>query len=388
VRERSNIRRKRVLYIQYANPAAFPPLEHSSRILAADGWDVLFLGVRSENTNALRFPACDKIEVKLLRDCPAGWKNWLRYLYFLVWVATNALLWRPTWIYASDLGACMATFPLAVLSRRNIIYHEHDLPLADTSGFQNVIFLMFRGLLARRASVCIVPNEERAKVLQSQTSSTKTVVVWNCPTLDEVAEVRNGQNADEVWLLYQGSIVPPRLPVQVLHALRTVPPIVKLRVIGYETVGHKGYVACLKKLARELGIENRFQYVGSLSRAELLKWCRQSDIGLSLMPLNGSDLNMTHMTGASNKAFEYLSTGMALLVSDLPDWNRFFVEPGYAVCCNPSDVKSIENSLTWFLRHPKEMRDMGERGRKRIFTDWNYENQFARILSLMNSVVG
>jgi spore maturation protein CgeB len=94
------------------------------------------------------------------------------------------------------------------------------------------------------------------------------------------------------------------------------------------------------------------------------------------------------MTGASNKAFEYLSTGMALLVSDLPDWNRFFVEPGYAVCCNPSDVKSIENSLTWFLRHPKEMRDMGERGRKRIFTDWNYENQFARILSLMNSVVG
>ncbi len=385
VKENSRINRKRVLYIQYANPAAFPPLEHSSRILAEHGWEVLFLGVFSENTKDLRFPAGDGIEVKLLRDCPAGWQNRLRYLYFLLWVITNALLWRPTWIYASDLAACMPTFPLTLSPRKNVIYHEHDLPPADTSGFQSAIFLLFRRLLARHASVCIVPNEERAKVLQSQTSSSKTLVVWNCPTLDEVAEGRNGRDTDEVWLLYQGSIVPPRLPVEVLHALKTMPASVKLRVIGYETVGHKGYVARLKRLARELGIEDRFVYVGSLSRAELLKWCRRSDIGLSFVSLNESDPNMTHMIGASNKAFDYLSTGMALLVSDLPDWNHVFVEPGYGLSCNPSDVKSIEASLTWLLRHPREMRDMGERGRRKVATEWNYENQFAKVLSVMNS---
>jgi len=27
---------KRILYIQYTNPAGYPPLEHSSRILAGD----------------------------------------------------------------------------------------------------------------------------------------------------------------------------------------------------------------------------------------------------------------------------------------------------------------------------------------------------------------
>jgi MFS family permease len=33
----------RVLYIQYTNPAGYPPLQHSSRILASAGWQVLFL---------------------------------------------------------------------------------------------------------------------------------------------------------------------------------------------------------------------------------------------------------------------------------------------------------------------------------------------------------
>ena len=37
-------RARRILYVQFTNPAAYPPLEHSARILADAGWDVMFLG--------------------------------------------------------------------------------------------------------------------------------------------------------------------------------------------------------------------------------------------------------------------------------------------------------------------------------------------------------
>jgi hypothetical protein len=33
----------KTLYLQYTNPAGYPPLEPSSRILANEGWQVLFL---------------------------------------------------------------------------------------------------------------------------------------------------------------------------------------------------------------------------------------------------------------------------------------------------------------------------------------------------------
>jgi len=55
-------------------------------------------------------------------------------------------------------------------------------------------------------------------------------------------------------VLYHGSIVPARLPTTVLTALATLPECVRLRVVGYETIGHKGYVRQLQELAARLGI--------------------------------------------------------------------------------------------------------------------------------------
>jgi spore maturation protein CgeB len=63
-------------------------------------------------------------------------------------------------------------------------------------------------------------------------------------------------------------------------------------------------------------------------------------------------------------------------VSDLPDWKQMYVEPGYALACNPEDPSSIADVLRWYLEHPLEMKAMRERGRQRILNEWNYETQF------------
>jgi glycosyltransferase involved in cell wall biosynthesis len=93
---------------------------------------------------------------------------------------------------------------------------------------------------------------------------------------------------------------------------------------------------------------------------------------------------MQYMIGASNKAFDYLACGLALMVLDLPDWCQMYVEPGYGLACNPNDPESIAAAVYWFLEHPDEMRQMGERGRQRIATEWNYQMQFAPVLQQMN----
>ena len=92
---------------------------------------------------------------------------------------------------------------------------------------------------------------------------------------------------------------------------------------------------------------------------------------------------MRHMTGASNKAFDYLAVGVAVLVSDLPDWRAFYVDPGYAFACDPNRADSIAVALQRFLDDPARMRAMGERGRQRVLTDWNYENLFAPVMREM-----
>jgi glycosyltransferase involved in cell wall biosynthesis len=212
------------------------------------------------------------------------------------------------------------------------------------------------------------------------------ICVWNCPSRDEVG-VQPEKSADDLILFYHGSIVPDRLPVSVIYALADLPSSVRLRIAGYETVGHPRYARELEEFAGSLRLGSRFEYLGSLSsRQALLPEPRKAHVGLALMPIKAMDLNLQAMTGASNKPFEYMACGLALLVSDLPDWSEMFVEPGYARSCNPEDPESIASALRWFIENPVKTRNMGERGRKQVLDEWNYETQFEAVSRALESV--
>src|SRR5207247_348205 len=104
-------------------------------------------------------------------------------------------------------------------------------------------------------------------------------------------------------------------------------------------------------------------------RQSLLDHCRDARVGLALMPLRSDDVNESAMAGASNKPFDYMACGLALLVSDLPDWCDLFLRPGYGLGCNPEDSDSIAQALQWFFDHPAKTRAMGRRGRQQILAE-------------------
>jgi glycosyltransferase involved in cell wall biosynthesis len=367
--------RKRIVYIQYTNPGGYPPLEHSSRILADGGWRVLFLGAGSDGASALRFPEHANIRVRQISFCPPGFRQKLHYLFYCVWVLAWVFVWRPRWIYASDPLSCPIGLLLSYIPGLQVIYHEHDSPAG--AGLPGMV-MRARRALAHRARYCVLPNERRIEKFQKDVGGgANTICVWNCPRKAEIAPPRAPKIDGDVWLLYHGSIVPERLPLTVLTALAELPDRLKLRVIGYETVGSRGYLDTIRAIGRELGIAHRLEFPGTLPlRSDLLKYCAASDVGLAFMPQNETDFNMVAMVGASNKPFDYLACGLALVVSDLPDWRQTFVDAGYAVACNPGDPNCIAGVLRDLLGDPTKMRTIGEMGRRRIEREWNYESQF------------
>lgn len=376
----------RILFVQYTNPGAYPPLEHSSRILADAGWDVLFLGTGGFGADKLRFPPHSRITVREKPFQGAGWRQKGHYTQYAAWVLNEARRWKPNWIYASDPLSTPVALAVYSILHVPVIYHEHDSPgTAAKSAFMKFV-LQARRLVARLATLCILPNEHRAGQFGSEMGvSDKVVTVWNCPALEELGTPR-ALPSDEILLYYHGSIVPSRLPPTVLQSMALLPNTLKLRVVGYETIGHHGYANTLRELASKLGIGERLEIVGSVStRRDLLELCRQADIGISLMPKSSSDSNEQTMSGASNKPFDYLASGLALLVTALPDWCRMYVDPGYGIACDPQDANSIAAAISFFVDHRAEMHAMGERGRQRIMREWNYELQFAPVLTRLSA---
>jgi glycosyltransferase involved in cell wall biosynthesis len=211
------------------------------------------------------------------------------------------------------------------------------------------------------------------------------VRVMNCPTTSEIwHSVGPRLMGGKLKIYYHGSIGPERVPLRLLDALALVPDEVSLSVAGYETTGHPDYVGYFKQEARLRGLESRVRFLGPVrTRGELFKLCSEHNVGLALLPKQTADPNLRAMAGASNKVFDYLACGLPVLVSDLHDDRRLFVDAGVARCCDPEDPKSIASELQWFLDHPLQANEMGERGRLRIISEWNYEKQFQPVLDVV-----
>ncbi len=376
--------KKEILFVQYTNPAYYPPLERASRILADRGWDVLFLGIGTEGRDTLRMMSYPRIRIRLLREAAPGRAQKLHFFIFCIWVTAAALRRPGAWIYVSDPLSTPAGFVLSAFFGRRTIYHEHDTPVENPpSVFMRAIHAC-RSRAARRARGCVLPNAERARLFEQSTGA-RTITVWNCPLAEEAAPPKADAGGQELRVLYHGSIGESRLPLTLVEALRLLPAVpAVLSIFGYETIGNTGYAARFMAEARTKGVSDRVHFMGPAQHDEILEWARRSHVGLSFMPMVSGDVNMRHMTGASNKPFDNLACGLPLLVSDLEDWKQFYVEQGFGLACDPENPENIASALRWFYEHPDEAGVMGERGRKKILDEWNYENQFAKVLRVMD----
>lgn len=369
--------KRRIIYVQYTNPAGYPPLEHSSRILADRGWEVLFLGTGADGAGSLAFPPHPLIRAKRFELGGPGWRQKTHYLAYAAWVLAATARFRPAWLYASDPLAC----PVALMAKRalgvRVLYHEHDSPEAGRprSRFMDGV-LAARLTLAREAEICLLPQEQRLRFFEAATRRKEAALcVWNCPRREEVG-LPKARPTGPLELYYHGSLNEKRLPLTVIEALSRASTSARLTVVGYETAGHRGYMESVLALSRELGLGDRVRYLGVLPRRDCLHTASAADVGLAFMPMTDRSANLSHMVGASNKPFDYLARGLMLIVSDSADWREMFVATGLGHSCDPGDADKIAQLIRWCEANREAVHAMGRRGQERVAGFWNYETQF------------
>lgn len=377
-------KKRQIVYVQYTNPSAYPPLEHSSRLLAERGWQVRFAGTRSRgNSDDLRFAEHPNIRVTLISYCSPGIRQKLHYLYFCLWAFLVVLRTRADIVYASDAWSYPIAYCISFLPRVRVVLHEHDTPNTK-DGSVNRLIGWFRKRLAGRAATCVIPQGERAKAFQQSQTPTHMHVVWNCPSIHEITNKRKPLASPNLplKLWFHGSIVPTQLPCCIVEAMAKLSRPVELEFAGYETIGHPGYVSELIEHAGALGLGEKVRHRGAVpTRSQMYAAASQCDVGLALFAMEFRE----PMVGASNKPFDYLACGMALLIPDKAEWTEVFVKHGCALACNTEDATSIAEALAWFADHPEETRTMGERGRQLVRQRWNYESQFEEVLHFLDA---
>lgn len=352
---------------------------NTARAFAAAGVEVHVVGATMAAFTAMPWPSITGVERHSVGEWRPGRVSTALALTAEVYRLARRL--RPSWIWCSDPWSLPLAIPIARAVGARFAYQEHDSPPADPRGerwLRRAVRPLRRHAL-RHADVVVFPNARRLEIARQAAGKGcgRDFVVWNVPTRAEVPARAEPARRSGLCLHFHGSISPFALPLVLLDAMAPLPNV-HLRIFGY-TVGHADHLDRFRARAVALGIADRVAWSGALPRPKVLAEAGRADVGIAFFRPHPNNINHSHALGASNKVFDYLAAGLAVLVSEADEWHGTVV-PDFGRTCDPESVPSIMAAIRGFLGGDPEPSVCGLAGRRRVLDEWHYERAFAPVI--------
>ena len=144
------------------------------------------------------------------------------------------------------------------------------------------------------------------------------------------------------------------------------------------------YLESLVHLAQDLEVGDQLAILPPVSYDEVLRLTPGADVGHALYePVH---INNVYITTASNKIMEYMAAGLPILVSDRPGLRVFVETHGCGLTADESSPESIAATVNALLGDPELARRLGAAGARAFEAEFNYERQFAPVLSAFQAL--
>jgi starch synthase len=149
---------------------------------------------------------------------------------------------------------------------------------------------------------------------------------------------------DRFVLLWQGGTGPSRMIEPIIEALAFAPACTLIvRGPEIETYG-PGYAA----IAAHIGASGRLFLAPPVPSRDVVAAARGADAGVWTLP----NLCKNFTYALPNKIFEYLSSGLPVLVANYPEARRLVVEHGVGLAFDPYDPRSIAAAINRLIEEP------------------------------------
>ncbi len=377
--------------VHYNSSKFLTRVDRSARALAADGWDVVLIAIKDDETPAFedrgdyvvhrvtlkarRLPKWPVVRV--LRHVEAVWRTFARAY------RENADVYNPR-----DAEPLLVSWLAAKLRRARLVYDSDELCLDRNKPITRKRwwrFAMFRyeRFFCKRADAVITTDIGRAEIIARRYRIPTPVVVLNVPDRiehvepDEEFRTAALKGASRL-LIYQGVIIENRGIPELIEAMRHIDDCA-LAIVGY---GHRldEYTALLA----ESGLTDRVTFFDAVPFARLMRYTAAADVGM--IPLIASCLSYKY--AAPNKLFEYMMVGLPVVVSDLPEMARVVNEERVGtLISDPTDPASIAEAVTRLLQGAESLDEMGRRARGAALERYNWDVERLRLLDVYRGLV-
>jgi glycosyltransferase involved in cell wall biosynthesis len=117
------------------------------------------------------------------------------------------------------------------------------------------------------------------------------------------------------------------------------------------------------------------RYFGVVTLEQMYNYMRQADIGIVAFlprPYNVHCL--------PNKPFEYMACSLPVIMSSFESWQEVFDD--CAVFCDSENPADIAEKINYVLSNPEKSKELANRGRERVFGEYNWENESKKLVQL------
>lgn len=302
-----------------------------------------------------------------------GFLNWLT---FNLGALRKALLIKPHLVYANDLDTLALGFIVSRLCNAKLIYDSHEIWLQgnkfeSASRLRQMWWTFIEKHLIKKADAVIVTTPYRARYLQDFYHISGIHVMRNCPRYGEVEQTTLLRDefeisSDKVVLLYQGLLMAKRGIFMLVNAILDIPGVALVFMgMGKDKGALISYI-------KEKGVGDRVFVKDAVSPKQLLGYTASADIGLQL--LNNSGIN--HYSTISNKLFEYIMAGLAVIASDFPEIHKIVTGDELGLVVNSENVEEVTEAIRTLVSDKNKLASCKKHARNvRHQYTWEQEQQ-------------
>ena len=256
-------------------------------------------------------------------------KGFLFYKFINIRLFLYLLFHKSDLLVANDLDTLLPNYLVSKLKRIPLIYDSHEyftgMPEIQNRPFVKWVWTTIEKLIFPHLKYVMTVSDSVACQYEKE-YSIKPVVVRNCArSSDEIKPLsRNemGVPEDYILLILQGGgINIDRGGEELIEAVS------RLEKVFLIIAGSGDVIDILKEKSIELNSFDRIRFIRKLPWVEMMRYTKSADAGLSL----DKDTNPNYHFSLPNKLFDYISAGIPVLASDLPEVNKIITDQGCGI---------------------------------------------------------
>ncbi len=369
-----------------------PRIEREARALAAAGWKVIILCPTLGNNieNEVDWGPGVAIQLVSIRASRFTFR-WPGFIGDELFAAL--LEHRPFAYHAHDLNMAFIAFAAARRTRakvlvdfhewysENVTYDASKQRYAPHAWPQRTVYRWLERHSLRRADAVVTVCDSIADAMAAELGDDRRPeVVRNIPSLAAVPtrayqslKKELGLSESQFVLLYQGGLGPSRLIEPIVEALAHAPSCtLVIRGPQIEKWG-PGYAA----IAARIGVVDRLVLAPAVPSRDVVAAGRGADAGIYTVLGVGRNF----VLALPNKVFEYMASGMPLLVADYPEVSRLVKRFDVGLTFQPEDPQSIARAINTLV-DDRELRSRMERSTQQALVEMDANNEWERMAAI------